>query len=244
MDLPEFAQAAFDGDLDKIKKLFAQGADINDAGKKGSPLILACQKNHAVVAEFLMEKGADLNLATSMGGTALNRASENGNVDLVEKLLANGAKIGPLALIVAAREGFSQVVEILVKAGSDIDAKQHWGQTALMLAAKNGHDDVVAFLLESGADPKLRDKSGATALGIALDNDEPEIAAMLKAKGAVEPEVKKKPISPAAVDEEEDDSDDGSEEVVPVEEAIDLGDEEIDLDDSDEEEDAKSRDDD
>jgi ankyrin repeat protein len=156
MQLPALAEAAKKGDLRKVKELISSGHDINDAGKRGSPLILAAQGGHMDVLKTLVEAGADPNITSAMGATALNKAAELGNIPMLNYLLENGSQVGPLALIMAAREGFLKVVRILVDAGADLNATQHWGQTALMLAAKNGHAAIVKYLLEKGADATLQ----------------------------------------------------------------------------------------
>lgn len=69
------------------------------------------------------------------------------------------------SLIKAAREGYYQRVETLVKAGANLEAKDpKWGGTALMWAAEGNHHDCVYILLKAGAKVDTQDRHGETAL--------------------------------------------------------------------------------
>ncbi len=48
------------------------------------------------------------------------------------------------------------MVETLLKAGADPEARLPGGQTLLMTAARTGNPEVVQMLLERGADPNQR----------------------------------------------------------------------------------------
>ncbi|HJZ12402.1 MAG TPA: ankyrin repeat domain-containing protein, partial [Acidobacteriota bacterium] len=64
----------------------------------------------------------------------------------------------------AGRKGLSSIVDILLKAGADINARDDDGYTALMLAAQFGHTETLQRLLTARADIEARDKNGETAL--------------------------------------------------------------------------------
>jgi ankyrin repeat protein len=68
----------------------------------------------------------------------------------VIEALERGAEISAedeKALILAARNGYLDIVKYLVESGADISAN---GDEALRDAAANGHLDVVKYLVESG----------------------------------------------------------------------------------------------
>lgn len=52
----------------------------------------------------------------------------------------------------AAKNGYKNIVKILLDRGADINATDNYGWTALMSAAKNGYNKYVSILLEWGAD--------------------------------------------------------------------------------------------
>ena len=69
-------------------------------------------------------------------------------------------------------------LDMVVKYGADINAKDNNGRTALMYAvAFNPNPEVVKYLLAHGADAKITDLQGKTALDYASDN---EIIQLLK----------------------------------------------------------------
>lgn len=51
----------------------------------------------------------------------------------------------------AAMAGSVPIVELLISARADLNAKQAQGGTALMLAQKSGHPEVAAILKKAGA---------------------------------------------------------------------------------------------
>lgn len=89
------------------------------------------------------------------------------------------------ALHAAAYEGHNAVVEILLEANADIDAKTPSSKiTPLYMACHEGHIDVVHTLLEHGAKIDERSYEGLTALCIASAKGYTEIVRALLEKGA------------------------------------------------------------
>ncbi len=131
---------------------------------------------------------------TSKG--ALIWAVRNNQYELVELLLANGAKahswMGIQSLLAAAEFGHRDCVRLLLDAGVPIDGRSTDGLMALHVATQNLKFYVVKFLLDRGAtinaaieyDHELRDDIGWTALHIAVGKSSVEIAQLLIEKGA------------------------------------------------------------
>lgn len=67
-------------------------------------------------------------------------------------------------LIHACKAGKTELVELLIKHGADVNYSDDRGDTPLMWAAAYGHVNIVAALLRAGADATLQDCDGATAL--------------------------------------------------------------------------------
>jgi ankyrin repeat protein len=83
-------------------------------------------------------------------------------------------------LIRAAEEGHLDLVQRILEAGADPDAKCEEGFTVLMWAVARGHVEVVQVLLEAGANPDVRSEKGRTAAEIAAQEGYDEIAGILR----------------------------------------------------------------
>lgn len=84
----------------------------------------------------------------------------------------------------AAATGDVEAVRDLVRAGTDLDARDRYGQTGLMLAAQHGHREVVALLVASGAALDVTAKYGLTALMLAIVAGHADVARVLVRAGA------------------------------------------------------------
>ena len=97
-------------------------------------------------------------------------AIQKNDVAAVKKLVAEHAdlnirgKDNRTPLILAAREGKGEIVDILLKAGAAKDLQGRYGWTALMEAALDGHKDIVDKLIAAKADINKDDNTDNTAL--------------------------------------------------------------------------------
>jgi ankyrin repeat protein len=96
-------------------------------------------------------------------------AAERGNHDGVQKALMAGSSAnvrggGSTALIVSARIGAGDVVELLLAHGAIVDLVDDEGNSALIHGAVNDHDDIIRALLDAGAAINHANKQGETAL--------------------------------------------------------------------------------
>jgi ankyrin repeat protein len=84
------------------------------------------------------------------------------------------------AFYAACRNGHTEVAEVLLARGADVNAKDILGGTALHWAAINGHKETVAFLVANGADLSIRDaKFDSTPEGWAAEGQHDEIRNLL-----------------------------------------------------------------
>ncbi|XP_072264738.1 ankyrin repeat domain-containing protein 6 [Pyxicephalus adspersus] len=96
-------------------------------------------------------------------------AAYKGQVDNVVQLINKGAKVavtkhGRTPLHLAAHKGHLNVVQILLKAGCELNIQDDGHQTALHRAAVVGHSDILAVLIQEGCALDRQDKDGNTAL--------------------------------------------------------------------------------
>jgi ankyrin repeat protein len=153
------------GNLEVIRELLNHRANVNAPGNNGlRPLNLAAANHEKAAAELLIAAGADLEAygAADVQGrryTPLMEAADAGDLEIVELLLAKGAKIeetgsmGDTALMSAAKTEHSDIVKLLIAKGANVHATGPRGHTALIYAAYNGQLETIKLLLAAGADP-------------------------------------------------------------------------------------------
>ena len=118
--------------------LISEGADVNAITLEGStPLHFAAWNGRKEIAELLIDNGADLNVINNeLAGTpfitALDWAIQQGRTETADLLRKHGGmtveelRAGMTPLHAAAREGLKEVVELLIAAGADVNAKDQW----------------------------------------------------------------------------------------------------------------------
>ena len=122
--------------------------------------------------------------------TLLHLASENSELDIIEPLLKNGAKIdamnkfGNTPLHYAVLKGRLEVVEFLLKKEAVVDAKDKDGNTALHLACRNSNKELINLLLKEGTDVNTKNKLGNTPLHLACRNGNEKLINLLLTKSA------------------------------------------------------------
>ena len=150
--------AARRGDIESARLLLAAGASVNDTAPDGaSVLVVATHSGHGTLATFLLDRGANPNTAEA-GYTALHAAVLTGDLDLVEALLAHGAR--PDAQVTLATR--------VTRNGQVLMLGEHLlGSTPFALAAKFTEVDIMRTLAAAGADVRLPLKNGWTPLMLA-----------------------------------------------------------------------------
>lgn len=189
--------AAKQGNLDEVKRLIAQGKNINAVDACGkTALHEAVSNDHLDVAKLLISKGADVDAKTVYGQTPLLFAAIGDRVTMAHLLVNHGANVnspdieGRVPLHWAARKGPLSMVELLLEKGADINAREKHDETPLHWAAELGRLQVTEFLIAHGADINAR--PGGTPLYVALRGAAPlqsrdqyvQVVKLLISKGA------------------------------------------------------------
>ncbi|KAJ8686279.1 hypothetical protein QAD02_022073 [Eretmocerus hayati] len=138
--------AAKKGNLARVQRLVTQdNINCRDAeGRNSTPLHLAAGYNNLEVAEFLLERGADVNAQDKGGLIPLHNASSYGHLD---------------------------IAALLIKYNTVVNATDKWGFTPLHEAAQKGRTQLCALLLAHGADPFLKNQEGQSPVDLASADD-------------------------------------------------------------------------
>ena len=139
--------------------------------------MLACKESHEDTVQLLLQSGADPNLQTDIGITALLCAVNSScrSLGIVRSLLEAGAAVnsqdreGLSSLAIASQYGSYKIVELLKQYGANVQLSTVDRSTPLMIACQNGHEDIAALLLNSQADPNVQNNKNNTALILACD---------------------------------------------------------------------------
>ena len=162
-------------------------------------------KEYGVIARMLLDHGADVNVQSKTGDTAIGNAATSGELDTVRLLLERGARLdlpthevdllngksldatnGYEALAGAASAGQHnpEIIKLLLAHGTKPNARSTNDLTPLGRAAESGDAEVVQMLLDAGASVNAYDPFGRTALMLAQGNKHAEVAALLRKAGA------------------------------------------------------------
>ena len=154
------ADAAINGEVERVRVLLAAGADVNAAQGDGmTALHWAAFHDRQSLAQLLLEAQADVAAVTRVGAIMpLSMAASNGSAAMVEALVTSKASVnistatGATPLMAAATSGSVDAVRLLLDHDAFVNARETAnGQTALMFVAWENRADVITLLVERGA---------------------------------------------------------------------------------------------
>lgn len=143
--------------------LIDAGADVNAKDNiNDSPYLYAGARGHVEILKMTLAHGADLKSTNRYGGTALIPAAERGHVETVGTLIEAGVDVDHVnrlhwtALLEAiilgnGGERHQQIVDLLVKAGANVNLADGKGETPLQHARSRGYVAIEKILVAAGA---------------------------------------------------------------------------------------------
>ncbi len=191
--------AAHWNDLETVDMLLAAGAKVNARNDYGvTPLALAIENANVALVQRLLKAGADVNAVTSTGETVLMTAVRVGDLPVVKTLLTAGANVNTkgggreqTALLWAAARGQHEVMNALIAAKADVEAKTELRREYVTFSRGNPQGGRLTGLADQtldkdGSRPGLRwvNKGGITPLIYAAREGDLEAVKILVAAGA------------------------------------------------------------
>ncbi len=186
--------AAEAGNTKIVDLLLNRGANANaqEARVGATPLQVAVKHGHIeVIDQLLAHPKINPNIRLNSGYSAVDIAALQDNAPSLKPFIK--AKVGldvdqnvfsPLHL--AAERGHTEIAEILINAGLDVNAQGPIGLTPLHRAAQQDHIDMVKFLLKHKAKVDARHQQGSTPLLVSAVASCPDVAKeLLKARADI-----------------------------------------------------------
>ncbi|KFV58334.1 Protein phosphatase 1 regulatory subunit 12B, partial [Tyto alba] len=163
--LPLLPQACIDENLDMVKFLVENGANVNQQDNEGwTPLHAVASCGYLNIAEYLISHGANVAAVNSEGEVPSDIAEEAAMKDL---LLEQVKKQG-VDLDLARKEEEQQMLQDArqwLNSGRIEDITQpRTGATALHVAAAKGYSEVMRLLIQAGFNLNVQDNDGWTPL--------------------------------------------------------------------------------
>lgn len=198
-------EAHYAGKAEVVSALLAGGANANAHDVDGwTALMYAAKGGNVEMTNALLAHGADVTVKNRDGDTALMLAEKFGqsisgesggrlmysgrqeHAAVVDALVVHSGDVWgnadpPTALLIAARAGYPDAVEGLLRTGVDANAG---AGAVLRAAARQGHTACVEALLAHGANTELGDEGKWTALMYAADGGHVATLKTLLAHGA------------------------------------------------------------
>lgn len=141
---------------DEIKCALIE-AGANDPSLRHS-LVWAINTGRVETIRVLIEKGADVNMASVGLGSPLQSAARQGNVEIVDLLIAAGADVDDgnsisTPLLTAIEKGYREIALKLIAAGANPTQTSRFGSVPpIAMAAAQGSAEVIQALIAAGAD--------------------------------------------------------------------------------------------
>lgn len=156
----ELSKEGQPGDKEAARQLLAAEEQLDSLYDGGTLLLMAAHTGNLSMVKELIKLGADVNITDEKGWTPLMKSAHNpeqnrGFADVAQVLIDAGAKVetpityGIRPLMLAAGYGETAVVEVLLKAGADVMARNEGGLTALMMVKQKHYVDVINLLHEA-----------------------------------------------------------------------------------------------
>lgn len=152
--------------------------DARDSRAQETALMIAVRENNIAAVRMLLDRGADANAATRVGKTPARRPPGAGGgshgVGIVrsgwpDRGYQDATPGGMTPLLYAARDGHTEIAQMLIAAGAKVNLADVNKITPLLMALTNNQPDTADLLIRNSADINASDFWGRTPLWAAVE---------------------------------------------------------------------------
>ena len=142
------------GNFPSVRSLVSSGAsvDYQDVINGFTPAIRCSYRGHSDILQFILEQGANADLADNGGSTPLMYAAANNKYECAAVLVRHEVvldaidKSGRTALLIASYRGNLPIVQLLAQSGADIERADNHGSKPIAIARLYNRTAVVTYL--------------------------------------------------------------------------------------------------
>jgi ankyrin repeat protein len=188
-------EAAVKRHYDALDLLLENGANINTIASdpESTALMALAQKGDIDMAEYIIERGAEVNLCNSDNLRALGVAAAYNHLDMVQLLIEKGAEtefeycnegeyVTPLGF--ASFMGYDDILLCLLKHGANPNFISKDDFFPLILATQEHKTNAIKILFQNGAKIDLHSNSNPRALFYAIESSYYDTLEFLLQSGA------------------------------------------------------------
>lgn len=189
--------AIWQGNFGAVKLLLEKGANLElcDYERKTSIMhAFLCNNSKVNIIELLIKNGANLKVNNKSGESLLRLVIKNNGLNAVQFLISKNIydindinekdESGSTALCDAINFNKNKdVVEVLIKAGANVNNKSKYGFSPLYWASDQ-KKELVELLINNGAEINITDNGGVTSLMNSVRKNKTEIIEVLLNLGA------------------------------------------------------------
>ena len=189
--LTPLAIAILEDNIECCRLLLARGAQAHFNDVQGDSLFVHTELHNPLIAELLLQYGADINARNDIGESALHLAArDRGRADSVIRLIKWGIdlnatnRFGETALHYASCMQDTKVAKRLIASGADVNITDIFGHKPLWVAVFSNCLDAIKLLIKKTRNIDQIDYKGQTVLSTGASFGDREIVDLLLDAGA------------------------------------------------------------
>lgn len=128
-------------------------------------------KSDSEISQLFVDAGMSVNERDSAGTPMLCIAARSGRTEMIKWLVSLGADIDAVSkdrgyspVMDAVWKSSTEIVELMINYGANLNFISNDGQTALIVATGATNLKICELLVKNGADPTVKDRMGMSAL--------------------------------------------------------------------------------